>query len=234
MIAAAIRVLLVTCAAAAVAAQGQPPASAQAEDMRAHFNEAMVVHAAVIRGDLAAVAPAARVLADQDPASLPPGASRHVAAMKEAAREAVEARDLLAAGQATGRMLIACGACHRAVSTMPAFANPPRSTLGGVVGHMLEHQLAVDQMLRGLVVPSDTMWRAGARGMATAPLSPRDLPVDSAVRRELAPTEERVHRLATDAAQAADPFARAGFYGQMLAGCADCHKRHAKIWGPKP
>jgi hypothetical protein len=85
--------------------QAEPPASAQAEYMRAHFNQAMVVHAAVIRGDLAAVAPAARVLADQDPASLPAGSAAHVDAMKQAARLATEAADILAAGQATARML---------------------------------------------------------------------------------------------------------------------------------
>jgi cytochrome c553 len=202
--------------------------------MRAHFNQAMVVHAAVIRGDLAAVAPAARVLADQDPASLPAGSASHVDAMKQAARLATEAADILAAGQATARMLIACGNCHRALGTMPALATRSRPPVGGIVGHMLEHQLAVDQMLQGLVVPSDSLWRQGTRAMAAAPMHPRELPVDSAVRRELAPIEERVHRMATEAVQATDPFARAGFYGQMLAGCADCHKRHAKIWGPKP
>ncbi len=218
----------------APAQQAAPPASAQAEYMRAHFNQAMVVHAAVTRGDLAAVASAARLLTDQDAASLPTGAATHVAAMKEAARQAAEAGDILAAGQATARMLIACGNCHRALGTRPALASRPSSTVGGIVGHMLEHQLAVDLMLQGLVVPSDSLWREGTRAMAVAPLHPRELPVDSAVRRELAPTEERVHRLATDAVQASDPLARAGFYGQMLAGCADCHKRHAKLWGPKP
>lgn len=212
----------------------EPPISAEAEYMRAHFNQALVVHAAVSRGDLAAVAPAARVLADQDPASLPAGSASHVDAMKQAARQAVEATDILAAGQATARMLMACGNCHRALGTMPALASRARSPVGGVVGHMVDHQIAVDLMLQGLVVPSDSLWRQGTRAMATAPLHPRELPVDSAVRRELAPIEERVHRLATDAVQADDPFARAGFYGQMLAGCADCHKRHAKVWGPKP
>jgi len=214
--------------------QAEVPVTARAEYMRAHFEQAMVVHAAVIRGDLAAVATAARTLADQDPGTLPAEAAAHVDAMKEAARQAADTADILGAGQATARMLIACGNCHRALGTMPAQAIRPRPQVGGVVGHMLEHQVAVDLMFQGLVVPSDSLWRQGTRAMATAPLHPRELPVDSAVRRELAPTEERVHRIATAAAQATDPFARAGFYGQMLAGCADCHKRHARIWGPKP
>ncbi len=212
----------------------EPPRSAQAEYMRAHFSQALVVHAAVIRGDLAAVAPAARVLADPARDAMPAGAASHVAGMTRGAREAVEATDILAAAQATARMLTACGTCHRALGTMPALATRERPPVGGVVGHMLDHQIAVDLMLQGLVVPSDSLWRQGTRAMATAPLHPRELPVDSAVRRELAPTEARVHRLATEAAQTTDPAARAGFYAQMLAGCADCHQRHAKIWGPKP
>lgn len=241
-----VRAWLLAAATAVTAVQGQmlspgapppqpaPPLSAQAEYMRAHFNQAIVVHAAIIRGDLGAVAPAARLLAEQDPGAMPTGSAAHVNAMKEAARQAVEAPDILAAGQATARMLTACGNCHRAVGTMPALASRARPPVGGVVGHMVDHQVAVDLMLQGLVVPSDSLWRQGTRAMATAPLHARELPVDSSVRRELAPTEERIHRMATEATQATDPFARAGFYGQMLAGCADCHKRHPKIWGPKP
>ena len=99
---------------------------------------------------------------------------------------------------------------------------------------MLEHQVAVQQLVEGLVVPSDATWRNGARALAAAPMNATELPVDAAVRRQLAPTEERLHRLATGAAEADDPFARAAFYGQLLAACADCHTRYAKAARPKP
>jgi hypothetical protein len=59
-------------------------------------------------------------------------------------------------------------------------------------------------------------------------------PVTAVVRAPLAQTEERLHRLATGAAQATDPAARAAFYGQFLAGCADCHPRYATLTQPKP
>ena len=214
--------------------QTDRPDTAQAYFMDAHLNQVMVVHAAVVRGDLAAVEPAARALAGLDDGRFPSGAPDQVAAMKAAAQRSAEARDVLEAARWTAEMVIACGNCHRAVGTRPAVppSAPPR--VGGVVGHMLEHQLAADQLLEGLVVPSDALWRAGARALMVAPLNPRELPVNSEVRRRLAPTEERVHRLATDAIQANDPQARAGFYGQVLAGCADCHQLHAKLWGPKP
>lgn len=214
--------------------QAGRPDAAQARYMKAHLNQALVVHAAVIRGDLPAVVPAARTLAALDDSRFPPGAPAQVAAMKAAALRAVDSRDALAAGLAAAEMLTACGNCHRAIGTRPAIPSTERPAVGGVVGHMLEHQVAADLLLEGLVIPSDTSWRAGAQALMKAPLNPRELPVDSAVRRQLAPTEERIHRLATDAVQATDSAARAGFYGQVLAGCADCHKLHAKIWGPKP
>lgn len=219
---------------AASAAQAPGPDAAQARYMRAHLNQVMVIHAAVIRGDLAAMAPAARALAALDDSRFPAGGPRQVAAMKAAAARASRAGDALEAGRATAEMLTACGTCHRSLGTRPPIPTVERPSVGGVVGHMLEHQVAADLLLEGLVIPSDTSWRAGAQALMGAPLNPRELPVDSAVRRQLAPTEERVHRLATDAAQATDPQARAGYYGQVLAGCADCHKLHARIWGPKP
>lgn len=207
----------------------------RAEHMRAHFGQAMAVHAAVIRGDLPAVAAAAKALADDEgPASLPAGSGRHVATLRRAARQAIDAKDIVAAAYSTALMLNACGDCHRAVGTMPAVPSASRSQLGGVVGHMLEHQQAADQLLQGLIIPSTSLWRAGAKGLVTAPLNPRDLPVSAEARRAMASTEEHIHRIATGAIQATDSRARASFYAQILAGCADCHKQHAKLWGPKP
>jgi cytochrome c553 len=220
--------------AAAIGTQENRPDAAQVRYMRAHLSQAMVLHAAIIRGDLPAVGPAALALATLDDSQFPAGAPEAVAAMKAAARRAANAKDVLEAARSTAELLSACGNCHRTIGTRPAILPTSRPQLGGIVGHMLEHQGAVDQLLEGLVIPSDTLWRAGARALMAAPLNPRDLPLDSNARRQLAPTEERVHRLATEAIQATDPEARAGFYGQVLAGCADCHRLHAKLWGPKP
>jgi hypothetical protein len=215
--------------------QTVPMDPGRAAYMREHFAEVMTAHTAVIRGDLAAAASAAKSLADREGwPSLPGGAAPHVAAMRQAAGEAAKAQDILSVAYATALMLNVCGDCHRAVGTMPAAPLAPRTELGGVVGHMLEHQRAADQLLQGLVIPSNSLWRAGAEALVGAPVNPRDLPVDSTARRELMATEERIHRLATQAVQVTDSRARASFYGQFLAGCADCHKRHPKVWGPPP
>jgi cytochrome c553 len=211
---------------------------ADTRQMRAHFEQALRLHAAVIRGDLAAVGPAARALADQVAQSQAGSpaltSSRPLAALADGARKVAQSTTILAAAIETAGMLSACGRCHRAAGVTPAFNAPAQPVATGLTGHMLEHQVAVQQLVEGLVVPSDAIWRNGARAQASAPLNPTELPVDAAVRRQLAPTEERLHRLAAGAAEADDPFARAAFYGQLLAACADCHTRYARAARPKP
>ena len=211
--------------------------AAGAVQMRAHFDQALLLHDAVIRGDLAAVGPAARALAQQvsesQSTSRPPGSSRPLVALADGARKVAEARTILEAAIDTAGMLSACGRCHRASGITPAFPAPAQPVGAGLSKHMLEHQAAVRQLVEGLVAPSDAIWRSGARALASAPLNPTDLPVDAAVRTQLAPTEERLHRLATGAAEANDPSARAAFYGQLPAACADCHTRYARAARPK-
>jgi cytochrome c553 len=203
--------------------------------MQTHFGRVLTVHDAVIRGDLAAVKPAAAWLADHDPETpLPTGTATFVAAMKAAARRAANAETVLAAAIATASMLKTCGDCHRAAGTMPAAPQTPRPDLGGVVGHMLQHQTAADQMAQGLMIPSNTLWRTGTRGFQGAPLHPRALPAGAKLPASLMASEERIHQLASQALLAEDPGARAVFYGQILARCADCHAQHRTLWGPGP
>jgi len=218
-----------------VRGQTVPADPARGAQMRDHYSHALTLHAAVIRGDVPAIAAAAAALREYEgPQEVGPRSAFHVSAIREAAAKVAAATDVPSAAYAAALMPSACGNCHRAVGTMPAAPLAAPSEIGGVVGHMLAHQRAADQMLQGLIVPSDSLWRAGTRAFVSAPLHPRDLPVTSAERRQLAPTEERIHRLASEAAQATDMQARASYYGQMLSGCADCHKQHAKLWGPKP
>jgi hypothetical protein len=225
----AVMVLLIVAPWGHAAAR-QP--QSRADQMRGHFNHALAIHAAVIRGDLPAVKPEAAALAGIDPATMPPGPATQIAAVRSAAGDAAKAGTILEAARSTALMLTACGNCHRATGAAPALPPAQRTAGTGLSGHMHEHQDAADELLRGLVQPADDRWRAGARALAAAPLNPKELPVDSTLRRQIAPTEERVHRLAADAVQATDPVARAGFYGQILAGCADCHTRVAAA--PRP
>jgi hypothetical protein len=202
--------------------------------MQAHFSQVMTVHEAVIRGDLAAATPPAAWLANHDaPSSLPAGSARFVAEMRRAARRTAGTSSILEAALGTADMLKTCGDCHRAMGTMPAVAiEPPRPEVHGLVGHMLAHQQAADQMLQALVVPSNALWRAGARALETAPLRPDTLPRDRKLSDAIVASEKRLHELASQAGRAEDSGARAVFYGQILSRCANCHALHPGVWGP--
>jgi hypothetical protein len=219
--------------AAGPTAQTLKPEAATAAHMKVHFGEALAVHDAVTRGDLAGAKPAAAWLATHEaPASLPPGTSTYVTAMQVAARRAADADTILGAALASAAMLKACGDCHRAVGTMPALPPALRPELGGVVGHMLEHQTAAEQMAQGLIVPSSAQWRAGAEGFKRAPLRPAALPRGARLPDALVASETRIHELADQALRTEDAGARAVFYGQILGRCADCHAQHRTLWGP--
>jgi cytochrome c553 len=129
-------------------------------------------------------------------------------------------------------MLKACGDCHRATNVMPSASLPGLPGVGGVVGQMREHQRSMEQMLQGLVVPSNRLWQEGAKGFATTPFHPKDLPVNTADRRRMVGIEDRLHQVARDAVDAPAGMARAAAYATLLEACSGCHRDHPRIWGP--
>ncbi len=222
-------------AAVATAAQQRSIESdpTRAALMRKHFDQALAIEDGVIRGDLAAVTMAAGELAAYEPPQgLPPSGAPFIAAMKQAAKQAAAAKDIQNAAHDSASILATCGNCHQTVGIRPAFPSPPVPAPSGVVGHMLEHQRAVDLMLQGLVVPSTTLWEEGAEGFKTARLHERQLPRDSQLTGRYIAVENRVHRLAGEAVQLHDPAARATVYAQLLTSCAECHGLHQQLWGP--
>jgi cytochrome c553 len=202
--------------------------------MQHHFTQVGLVHEAVIRGDLPGLRDPAKRLADlEQPPSVAPAAAQYVLAIQTAAKRAVEARDLASAASATASMLLSCGNCHRTSGTMPVPATPKRAEVGGLVGHMLEHQRAVDEMLEGLFIPSESQWIRGATRFSAAPLQRQSLPRDRKLTREILLAEERVHQLADRAIKAGDWSDRAEIYAQVLSTCANCHSLHNVVWGPR-
>jgi hypothetical protein len=214
-------------------AQTVKPDTERAAHMQVHFSQVMTALEAIIRGDLAAVREPATWLAAHDvPRSLPAAAAPYLAEMRRAARRTAQATTILEAALGTADMLRTCGDCHRGLGTRPAVTMARGPDVGGIVGHMLAHQRAADEMLQGLTVPSSTSWRAGTDGFAVAPLRSRTLPDDPKLTPELAASEKRIHEMANQAAKADDSHARAVFYGQIIARCADCHAVHRTVWGP--
>ena len=214
----------------ASAAPAQPSADTAAR-MAGHFGKVRELEEAVVRGDLESAKAAARWIADhQEATGLPAGTEGYVTATKNAARAVAASGSLGNAGLAAAFAVDACGQCHAAAKVTPkmpeAIALPASPT---AASHMLAHQHAVDLMYRGMVGPSDALWKQGAEALKGSPLSDKDL---TKVPKEIVASEARVHELAGRAAQAADAGARIAIYGELIGGCASCHAGHGRVLGP--
>lgn len=208
--------------------------SETAQSMRSHFDEATRIHEAVVRGDLDAAREPARRLAAYDADAWPMEGRRYVAGLALAAARVSTAADVSAAAAATASMLVSCGDCHRATGRRPApAAVSQRFEVGGVVGHMIEHEAAVDALYRGLVIPSLQDWRDGARRLQMAPLRSGSLPRDPNLTGRVLASEKRVHDLAARAATADNQTRRATAYAELITQCAGCHALHPTVWGPR-
>jgi len=202
--------------------------------MEHHFSQVSLIHEALVRGDLRGVSEPARLLAEAEaPGGVAASTAPYVAAMRLAAKRAIDAQDLPSVAAATASMLLACGDCHRTAGTMPVPVTPNRPDVGGLVGHMLEHQRAADEMLEGLFIPSETQWIRGATRFVGAPLHQQSLPRDKKLTSEIRKAEERVHQLAERATKTTAWKDRGDVYAQMVMTCSSCHSLHGVVWGPR-
>jgi cytochrome c553 len=214
-------------------AQSVPSTADRVAQMRHHFSDVTLVDEAVIRGDLAAVRePALKVARVAMPAAMPASAEPFITELRRAGQRAAEAKTLEAAARATAEMVTACANCHRAVGTYPSPPMPARRDVGGIVGQMQEHQLALDDMLLGLMIPSPSHWREGADRLRVVPLLPAKIPQDLKVTDETRKAEVRAHQLAEQALKAESVTDRTEIYAQVITNCSQCHNLHSKVWGP--
>lgn len=210
------------------------PLPQRVAEMQYHFTDVSLVHEAIIRGELTAVlAPARRLSTVPAPARMPESSRRFVEAIRLAGQRIVQAPTIENATVEVTRMLRQCGACHQSMSVFPARRTPARPDVGGIVGHMLEHQRALDELLIGLVVPSDGRWKDGAARLGTAELRPENWPAGRELTAEVKQAEQAVHSLALEARKATAPLEQATVYAKLLLTCASCHGLHARIWGPR-
>jgi cytochrome c553 len=234
-----VAAILASQAAISSSRAGQDPdrgrqASDRAAFMRQHFASVMILHQAVTRGDLTESRRIADDIAARPaPAGIAEALQPYVSSMQAAAARVSGDTTLEDVAASTAAMLAACGDCHRAAGTMPAPAAPAAPAVGGVVGHMLEHQRAVDLMVQGLTVPSTSAWNEGAATLASAPLRDKDLPRDPELTRAVRSAETRVHELAERARSADDTRTRIYVYSELVQSCASCHTLHHKLWGPR-
>jgi hypothetical protein len=211
-----------------------PPVPARVAEMQHHFIDVSIIHEAIIRGELpATVQAAARLSTLPNPERMPDSSLRFVEAIRLAGRRIVQAPTLENATVEVTRMLRQCGSCHQSMSVYPPRRTPTGPDVGGIVGHMLEHRRALDDLLLGLVVPSDGRWREGAMRLRTAAMRPDDWPPPAELPIAIRQADVTVHELAAEALRATSPLEQAPVYSKLLLTCASCHGLHARIWGPK-
>jgi mono/diheme cytochrome c family protein len=223
--------------AAVVRADGQAQAASQWSPelglvMTHHYTDVSAIHEAVVRGDLADVhARARRLFAMTDPPETPP-VTTHVAEIRWQGTRAAVARNLDEAASAAAAMVTECGACHASRGVRPSPPERRAPSIGGIVGHMVDHQRAVDALLLGLVVPSSSEWTRGAELLKAPLLKGVDLPPDPELVARAMVTERQIHGLADVLLAATTREARVVAYSRVIATCANCHSLHPAIWGP--
>lgn len=195
--------------------------------MEATFWTALVARDEIISGNLAAAKDAARSLAGHDYESALPADWRHfVVQMQERARDIALAPDLPSAAQAVGALGLSCGNCHAQMRTgrapaageALAWKDPPEE----LDERMLRHAIGADLLWSGLIQDSERAWLDGTLTLTRAPLRPASRdgePIEPAMQVKM----EQVRTLAERARAARSHPERAALYGELIAGCADCH-----------
>jgi cytochrome c553 len=195
--------------------------------MWTHYQRVGVAQSDVILGDLDGVRGAARWLAAHaDTAGLPARALPWADSLRAVARDAARAASLRDAALAVSRMGATCGSCHLASGAGPRIAvvSRPESSAVAVTDRMLQHFWGADRLWDGLVAPSDTSWREGARALAD-PASYEPLLGAAGERAGDARVRAAALRaLGARAIGAATQDARAQVYGEVLATCVECHQ----------
>lgn len=218
---------------APTAAPGETSEAAVRASMQGHDKHGDAMRNAVVRGDLDGAKGEAKLLAQLRVAGPTSGLFRRLRdAMKDAAAQASGASDLKGASHDVGVVAKTCGDCHQMFGRPGMIVGQPPPPASGVRASMQRHQWAAEQLWEGLVVPSDDAWSAGALALADAPLAPEALTPGKAPEPRVGELTQTVHDLGRRAAAVERVDTRADLYGQMLATCADCHKRLGG--GPTP
>lgn len=194
--------------------------------MRDHFNKALDLQQAVIKGNLPEFKAAAVWMAEHQLAEsleYPAAWKEGVGAMQEAARQGRDAAELKAAAAALGSLGAACASCHVKVGGPKGIVTEPPAEGSGTAPHMKKHQWAADTLWTGLMAPSDDAWVKGAEGLASAPLTAESVSPKQTVSRELAALAQAAHALGEKARGVERP-ARGAAYAALLERCSGCHQ----------
>lgn len=215
----AVIVAAFACTGAMSRSAGQDvDAGKRRAEMQDHYSHLIAIHDAVVQGDVeAARAPAAELAYLSVPVGSPFGTTAFGAAIRDGARRVARETTVVGAARATTAIISACGGCHRAsgAAVSPdAIVQRRRDTSAS----MADHVRAADDMLLGLLLPSETRWMTGAERLpSTLPLAPTSAAPGGA--------DATLRSLTSRSRRATTAAARASNYVQLLTTCADCHRR---------
>jgi len=213
-----------TLMSAAYAEGAEPDRS---HHMQATFWKAVEARNAVIAGNLEAAKLAGLALEKHDYEGTLPESWKHwTKQMQKEAGNLAIAGSLAEAAQTVGALSLTCGDCHAQKQQGPdrgreepmPWRDPPET----VHGRMARHEVGVDQLWSGLIIPSEDAWRAGIVTLTRAPLN-RPQQEGEAIDPELGKRIEEVRALAKRARTATSHAERAQIYGELLGTCGSCH-----------
>ena len=190
---------------------------ARRSEMQDHYSQLVAIHDAVVQGDLdAARGPATELAYLSVPVGSPLATAAIGAAIRDGARRVSSETTVVGAARATTAIIRACADCHRASGAAisgDAIVRRRRE----ISGDMADHVRAADDLLLGLLLPSDARWMLGADRLRSS-LLPAPGVTPASVNDTLQYLTDRSRRATT-------PSARASNYVQLLTTCADCHRK---------
>ena len=204
-----------------------------ATHMRLTHHTALRMRDALVGGDMTGLKKTAEQLrVELSDELLPERLLPYRAQLDEAAQRVLDASNVAQAADAVAGVAKECGDCHWFARKGPQRFRvdtrlPTRGeeTLGA---RMMRHGVAAEQFWIGLVGPSEDMWSAGAKTLASAPLAPPTVD-DSSPRGGRVAADAEALREVAKAARLADSFEdRAQVYGRFLAACATCHRQQPR------
>jgi mono/diheme cytochrome c family protein len=193
--------------------------------MRDHFNHGAKMRDAVIAGDLQALRKDAQWMAEHELSmSLPETWRPYVRSMQDAAKKALDAQDIAAAGAAVAETGAACGGCHAKLGGPKLALGTPPSEGSGAALHMARHQWAAASMWDALATPSEEAWVKASEVMADAPLLPEVATGPRSVPQGTRKLGQDIHDIAQKARLDRDVTKWTSSYGRFLTTCAACHQ----------
>jgi hypothetical protein len=195
--------------------------------MRATFWDAVRARDALIDGNLQEAQSAADKIAKTDYSLLVPADWKSgVGALQQHAAALSIAPNLSAAAQELGKVALSCGECHevrkRGPGRIPIVPLPWEDPPDSLEERMQRHQMGVDQLWDGLVIPSENAWRSGTVTITRAPLRAPEQARES-VSPALHARIEATRELGKQARLATTYQQRGLIFGELIAGCAQCH-----------